>query len=136
MVVYAQFPPPVLGGNTPFNDFVSNDWKDAMKWLKENTPKDAVVASWWDYGYFITTLGERKTLVDNATLIDWQIRKIASTLFSTPDNAWKILSSSYLEDVSPYYITLPFTPEERKLDVFKRWQNNPHTQELMSLIHI
>ena len=131
MVVYAQFPPPVLGGNTPFNDFVSNDWKDAMKWLKENTPKDAVVASWWDYGYFITTLGERKTLVDNATLIDWQIRKIASTLFSTPDNAWKILSSSYLEDVSPYYITLPFTPEERKLDVYKQWQNNPHTQEMI-----
>ena len=52
-------------------------------------------------------------------------------MFSTPDNAWKILSSSYLEDVSPYYITLPFTPEERKLDVFKRWQNDPHTQELI-----
>ena len=142
MVSYATFAPAILTGNTPFG-ITTNDWKDAMQWLKENTPKDAVVASWWDYGYYITTLGERKTLVDNATLIDWQIRKIASTLFSNPDNAWKILSSSWNEDVSPYYITLPYEPQERKLDVFKRWQNaveggevpmlyNPNTDETLN----
>ena len=132
MVISATFPPAILTANANLSPtFVTNDWKDAMQWLKQNTPKDAVVASWWDYGYYITTLGERKTLADNATLMDWQIRKIASMLFSNTDNAWKILSSSYLEDVSPYYITLPFTPEERKLDVYKRWQNNPHTQELI-----
>ena len=132
MITSATFPPAILTANANLSPtFVTNDWKDAMQWLKENTPKDAVVASWWDYGYYITTLGERKTLADNATLNDWQIRKIASMLFSNPDNAWKILSSSYLEDVSPYYITLPFNPEERKIDVFKRWQNTPHTQELI-----
>ena len=128
VVSYATFAPAILTANNPFG-IATNDWKDAMQWLKENTPKDAVVASWWDYGYYITTLGERKTIADNATLIDWQIRKIASTLFTNPDNAWKILSSSYLEDVSPYYITLPFNPEERKLDIFKLWQNAPNTQE-------
>ena len=132
MVISATFPPAILTANANLSPtFVTNDWIDAMQWLKQNTPKDAVVASWWDYGYYITTLGERKTLADNATLMDWQIRKIASMLFSNTDNAWKILSSSYLEDVSPYYITLPFNPEERKIDVFKRWQNTPHTQELI-----
>ena len=132
MITYATFPPAILTANANLSPtFVTNDWKDAMQWLKENTPKDAVVASWWDYGYYITTLGERKTLADNATLKAWQIRKIASMLFSNADNAWKILSSSYLEDVSPYYITLPFNPEERKIDVFKRWQNTSHTQELI-----
>ena len=54
----------------------TNDWPDAMQWVKANTPKDAVVAAWWDYGYWISTLSERKTLADNATLMDWQIRKI------------------------------------------------------------
>ena len=132
MITYATFPPAILTANANLSPtFVTNDWKDAMQWLKENTPKDAVVASWWDYGYYITTLGERKTLADNATLNDWQIRKIASMLFSNPDNAWKILSSSALEDVSPYYITLPFNPEERKFDVYKQWQNTPYTQELI-----
>ena len=96
----------ILHSATKF-DLSSDDWTDAMRWVKENTPKDAVIAAWWDYGYWISTLGERKTLVDNATLLDWQIRKIASTLFSTPDSAWQILTSDTETDASSYYVTLP-----------------------------
>jgi len=62
----------ILNSGTQFN-ISTNDWSDAMQWLKENTPEDAVIAAWWDYGYWINTLGERKTLADNSTLIDWQI---------------------------------------------------------------
>ena len=88
-------------------DISTNDWPDAMQWVKENTTKDAVIASWWDYGYWISTLGERKTLADNATLLDWQVRKIASTLLSTPDNAWQILTTDTETDVSLHYVSLP-----------------------------
>jgi dolichyl-diphosphooligosaccharide--protein glycosyltransferase len=119
-------------------DISTNDWPDAMQWVKENTPKDAVIASWWDYGYWISTLGERKTLADNATLLDWQIRKIASTFFSTPDNAWQILTSDTKTDVSSYYITLPsdinkptkhgddiiYDKNQEKLDAFKNWKDD------------
>ena len=62
-------------------DISTNDWADAMQWLRENTPEDAVIASWWDYGYWISTLGERTTLADNATLIDWQIRKNSCNVY-------------------------------------------------------
>ena len=41
-------------------DISTNDWPDAMQWVRENTAKDAVIAAWWDYGYWISTLGERK----------------------------------------------------------------------------
>jgi dolichyl-diphosphooligosaccharide--protein glycosyltransferase len=78
-----------------------------MQWLRENTPEDAVIASWWDYGYWISTLGERKTLADNATLIDWQIRKLAVMYMSTPENAWQILISDVETDVGSNYVTLP-----------------------------
>jgi len=118
-------------------DISTNDWPDAMRWVKENTPKDAVIAAWWDYGYWISTLGERKTLADNATLIDWQIRKIASTLFSTPDNAWRILTSDAETDASSYYVTLPldikqptrhvidaYDKNQEKLDAFKNWKDD------------
>jgi len=88
-------------------DISTNDWPDAMQWLRENTPEDAVIASWWDYGYWISTLGERKTLADNATLLDWQIRKIAAMYMSTPENAWQILMSDVETDASSYYVTLP-----------------------------
>jgi dolichyl-diphosphooligosaccharide--protein glycosyltransferase len=73
-----------------------------MLWMKQNTSEDAIIASWWDYGYWITTLSERTTLVDNSTLIDWQINKMAYALITTPENSWHILSSDYTEDISPY----------------------------------
>jgi len=73
----------ILNSGSHFNTS-TNDWSDAMQWLRENTPEDAVIASWWDYGYWISTIAERKTLADNSTLLDWQIRKIAATYMSTP----------------------------------------------------
>ena len=116
-----------------------------MQWLRENTPKDAVIASWWDYGYWIGTLGERKTLADNATVLDWQIRKIAATYMSTPEDAWQILMSGANTDVGSYFVTLPaeimdqsqdpdvegsHVPQAlaplalkvKKLDVFEEWK--------------
>ena len=101
-LTWGDFPPSILNGGSSFIKFASDDWKDATLWLKQNTPEDAIVASWWDYGYWITTLSERTTLADNATLIDWQIKKLAYTLITSPDNSWHILSSDYTTDVSNY----------------------------------
>jgi len=116
-------------------DISTNDWADAMQWLRENTPEDAVIASWWDYGYWISTLGERKTLADNATLIDWQIRKIAAMYMSTPENAWQILMSDAETNVDSYYVTLPdemetytedtvFDLNQHRLEKFKIWKDD------------
>jgi len=124
-------------------DLSTNDWPDAMQWVKKNTPKDAVIAAWWDYGYWISTLGERKTLSDNATLLDWQIRKTASTLFSTPNNAWQVLTSDTVTDVSSYYVTLPpdinmptrdegnvYDKTQQKLDTFKHWKDDSSPEKI------
>jgi dolichyl-diphosphooligosaccharide--protein glycosyltransferase len=118
-------------------DISTNDWPDAMQWLKENTPKDATIAAWWDYGYWISTLSERKSLADNATVLDWQIRKLASMYMSTPDDAWKILMSDTETNVSSYYVTLPsdvhhptrhldgvFNEEQHRFQEFDRWKEN------------
>ena len=99
---WADFPPSILNGGSHYSDFTSYDWKDATLWINQNTANDAVIASWWDYGYWITTLSDRATLADNATLIDWQIKKLAYILITTPENSWKILSSDYTEDISLY----------------------------------
>jgi len=96
----------ILNSGTHFN-ISTNDWPDTMQWLRENTSEDAVIASWWDYGYWISTLAERRTLADNATVLDWQIRKIAATYMSTPEDAWQILTSDTETDMSSYYVTLP-----------------------------
>jgi len=39
-------------------------WQQAMKWVRENTPENAIFLHWWDYGYWVQYLGERSTLAD------------------------------------------------------------------------
>jgi dolichyl-diphosphooligosaccharide--protein glycosyltransferase len=46
---------------------IIDDYREAYYWLRENTREDAVVMSWWDYGYQIAGMADRPTLVDNNT---------------------------------------------------------------------
>ena len=82
-------PPVIFNGATPNPS--SNDWKETLEWIKLNTPESSVIASWWDYGYWITTMSDRTTIVDNATLNTKQILKMAQMLMSTPENSWNML---------------------------------------------
>jgi len=85
-----DFPATILNGGTTYPP--SNDWLETLEWIKTNTPEDSVVMSWWDYGYWISTVAERTTLIDNATISDWQITKVAEIFMSTPDEAWNLLT--------------------------------------------
>lgn len=38
---------------------VFDDFREAYAWLRHNTPRDAKVASWWDYGYQTTAMADR-----------------------------------------------------------------------------
>ncbi len=51
-----------------FNDGGVKPWKDAGEWLKENTPEDAILVHWWDYGYHLQTFAERITIVDGGNV--------------------------------------------------------------------
>lgn len=46
---------------------IIDDFREAFYWLRQNTKENAVVCSWWDYGYQISGMAERPTLVDNNT---------------------------------------------------------------------
>lgn len=61
------------------------DWVEALAWMRENIGGKAVVLSWWDYGYWITVLGNCTTLADNATINSTQIAVIAK-IFISPEN--------------------------------------------------
>ena len=87
----AHTPPTILNGGSSF-PIATNDWLDALDWMKNNTPKDAVIASWWDYGYWIQTMGERASLADNSTVSTNIIKNIAKMLLDNPDSAWSTLN--------------------------------------------
>ena len=84
-------PPTILNGGSSYH-VATNDWLDTLDWIKNNTPKDAVIASWWDYGYWISTMAERASLADNSTISTVIIANIARMLLSNPDTAWDSLN--------------------------------------------
>jgi len=95
-----DFPPTILNGGTSYPP--SNDWPETLEWIKLNTPEDSIVASWWDYGYWISTVAERTTLIDNATISTWQIAKVAEIFMSTPDESWNLLTEWDVDYVIVY----------------------------------
>ena len=82
-------PPIIFTGAT--SNPPTNDWLETLEWIKLNTPENAVIASWWDYGYWIQTMGERASLADNSTTNDHIIKNIARMLLSMPDDSWNML---------------------------------------------
>jgi dolichyl-diphosphooligosaccharide--protein glycosyltransferase len=84
-----DMPPIILTGAT--SSPPTTDWLETLEWIKLNTPENAVIASWWDYGYWITTMSDRTTIVDNATLSTLQIQKMAKMLMSAPNDSWNML---------------------------------------------
>jgi len=78
------------------------DWLQALSWMKENLPKDAVVFSWWDYGYWITTLAEKRSLADNGTINSTQIALIARAFILNETMAMPILKEYNVSHVAVY----------------------------------
>ena len=49
----------------------NTQWQNAASWVKENTPKEAVFAHWWDYGYWVQTGWDRATITDGGNAIGY-----------------------------------------------------------------
>ena len=84
-------PPVILNGGTSYQ-ISQQDWITSLDWLKNNTPTNSVIGSWWDYGYWIQTKSDRTSIADNSTLYDLRIKNIAKIFFSEPSEAWKQLN--------------------------------------------
>ncbi len=44
-----------------------HDWEESLVWMKNNVEGTDVVVSWWDYGYWLTPVGNVTTVNDNNT---------------------------------------------------------------------
>ena len=64
-----------------------DDYREAYWWLRDNTPADARILSWWDYGYQITAIANRTTLADGNTWNQEHIALLGLVLSSPPAEA-------------------------------------------------
>jgi len=55
-------------------EVIIDDYREAYWWLRDNTPQDARVMAWWDYGYQIAGIANRTTIADGNT---WNHEHIA-----------------------------------------------------------
>lgn len=76
-------------------------WQYAMDWVETNTPEEAIFVHWWDYGYWVQTLGKRATVTDGGHFTAYWDHLIGRYLLTTPypEQALSLLKSynvSYL----------------------------------------
>jgi dolichyl-diphosphooligosaccharide--protein glycosyltransferase len=77
-----QMSPPDILPNGSFPD-----WLQALSWLSNQAPANAVVVSWWDYGYYISYVGNRTSVDDNATSNSTQIAWVGLGFMETNESA-------------------------------------------------
>jgi dolichyl-diphosphooligosaccharide--protein glycosyltransferase len=70
---------------------IVDDFREAYYWLRMNTPEDAKIMSWWDYGYQITGMSNRTVLVDNNTWNNTHIATMGMIFGSNEEDAAKHL---------------------------------------------
>jgi dolichyl-diphosphooligosaccharide--protein glycosyltransferase len=99
----ADIPTAIANGGTGFR-LQTEDWTHAMDWISKNTEPGAVIASWWDYGYWITTLGNRPTLADNATLNHTRIQSIAKMFMSDEQTGMRIAQDLQADYIMVYAV--------------------------------
>ena len=46
---------------------INDSKQDAYSWIRNNTPEDTAIASWWDDGYYMQYQGRRRSLADGGT---------------------------------------------------------------------
>jgi dolichyl-diphosphooligosaccharide---protein glycosyltransferase len=110
-------PPVIMTGGT--SNPPTTDWIDTLEWIKMNTPENAVIASWWDYGYWITTLSDRTTLVDNATLGSGQIKTMAKILMNSPEDSWNILKEMNVDYVVVFVSATDIGSESHEMPLYE-----------------
>jgi dolichyl-diphosphooligosaccharide--protein glycosyltransferase len=70
---------------------IVDDYREAYWWLRDNTPEDARVMAWWDYGYQITGIGNRTTIADGNTWNHEHIATLGRCLTSPEKKAHKLI---------------------------------------------
>ena len=62
-------------------------WQKAMDWVRNNTDQNAVFSHWWDYGYWIQSIGNRATVLDGGNAIVYWNHLLGRHVLTTPDDS-------------------------------------------------
>ncbi|MBU0461017.1 MAG: hypothetical protein KJ574_00365 [Nanoarchaeota archaeon] len=83
------------------DQILPDSMRPGLDWLKENTPGDAIIMSWWDYGHMIRAYAEREPVID-APSKDILTTTVAKYLGKSPDeiDCPDCVQDSIIQDVA------------------------------------
>ncbi|KAI1908717.1 oligosaccharyl transferase stt3 subunit [Ophidiomyces ophidiicola] len=97
-------PSVVLASKLPDgSQYIIDDYREAYYWLRQNTPQNAKIMSWWDYGYQIGGMADRPTLVDNNTWNNTHIATVGKAFSSREEVSYPILRQHDVDYVLVVY---------------------------------
>jgi len=80
-------------------------WQKAMSWVRDNTPINAVFAHWWDYGYWVQSIGDRATVLDGGNAIGyWDYLMGRLVLTGTEKDEQQALEFLYTHNTTHFLI--------------------------------
>ncbi|MFA4960764.1 MAG: STT3 domain-containing protein [Candidatus Pacearchaeota archaeon] len=77
-------------------------WQKAMGWVRNSTSTDSIFVHWWDYGYWVESLGERRAVADGGHFQGEEgIHRIGRYVLTTPNpetalSYFKSMNTNYL----------------------------------------
>ena len=83
---------------------VIHDWEESLTYMRSNLKGTDVVVSWWDYGYWLTPVGNVTTVNDNATKNQTRIGLTGMALMQTSE----VASAKALRKLGADYILVYF----------------------------
>ncbi|MDD5585269.1 MAG: STT3 domain-containing protein, partial [Candidatus Omnitrophica bacterium] len=96
---------------------LNNEWANTLSYLKDNTPQDAILNSWWDFGDWFKALAHRRVIFDGQSqkgfLAYWMARAMLSTDEQESIRILKMLNnaSDTTFSVLSRYVRDPFLAE-------------------------
>ena len=94
----------VNGAEPVYSRAAFSDWIQTLQWVRQDTPMNSVIISWWDYGYWFAVMGNRTTVVDNATLNSTRIAQVGQLLMSNGTQAAAMAKS--MGEGRPTYVAI------------------------------
>jgi len=88
---------------------LSDNWWNALNWIRNNTEECAVIATYWDPGHFITGIARRPVVFDGASQSATRTVEINGTNITT----------SRIQDIAT---TLFTDDEEKAVEILKKYK--------------
>ena len=79
-----------------------SQWLDMLEYLNNFEDSTVVVVSWWDYGYWLSVLGNVTSLADNATINATQIENIGFSFMANETYSMNMLKQYGAEYILVY----------------------------------